>query len=436
MARKHVEGILNLYWFPPDGFAPAMMEHVESFERYLEHPVYAWNTAYGLPDWLREYDFAAVTLHYSLFGGPIHWIDDAWCEYISSMKDAFKVAFFQDEYRFWGLRYELLDSLPIDLVYTLFEPRWHEATYHKRGWAGKAVYALTGYVGDDMVRMAETHAVSGRLRSVDIGYRARNLEEYMGRGATEKSRIAEQFLALAENSELRLDISTREEDRIYGEDWYAFLGDCNGCIGVEAGVSVVDTEDVLWPVWRRMKDENPDMDFETFSETVGLDRWEEVITYRMLSPRHFECAALGVCQILFEGAYSDVMQPGVHYLELKKDFSNLPQVIEAFSDAETRNTIIRRAKKDLIESGAYHYRNFMAEFRQELKAASVRLATERDTGLDALFAKGEEDGYARYETQGEWFGPHLHPRPNWPKNVAHLKQARLAVSASGELVVE
>jgi len=435
MERRHIDGILNLWWFPPDGFAPAMMEHIQAFGRYSGHQVYSWNTAYGQPDFLKDVEFSAINLHYSLFGGPIHWIDAPWREYVASMKNAFKIALFQDEYRFWGLRYELLEALPLDLVYTCLEPQWHQDTYYKHGWKGKAVYALTGYVGDDMVRLAQTHALPEGQRTVDIGYRARRLEEYMGRGAMEKHLIADGMLEHAGRNNLHLDVSTREEDRVYGDGWYAFLGNCKGCIGVEAGVSVVDTDDVLWPLWRRMSDANPGLDFETFSRAAGLERWEGVPSYRMLSPRHFECAAMDVCQILFEGEYSGVMSPGVHYIELKKDFSNIDRVLDEFADTDRRSELTRNARHDLIESGKYHFREYLRDFSGELKEVGVLPAPRRDTVLDGLLQEAEAQGRARYANSGEWIGPHLHQRPNWPENLAHLRDKELSINQAGELVV-
>ena len=57
-----------------------------------------------------------------------------------------------------------------------------------------------------------------------------------------------------------------------------------------------------------------------------LYQYEDNIPYRTISPRHFEASALRLCQILLEGKYSGVMRPMVHYIPLKKDFSNFDEV--------------------------------------------------------------------------------------------------------------
>ena len=66
-------------------------------------------------------------------------------------------------------------------------------------------------------------------------------------------------------------------------------------------------------------------------DLTSLPRWEDNVYYRTISPRHFEAAAFRICQVLFEGRYSGVLEPMVHYIPLKKDFSNIDEVIRRIS---------------------------------------------------------------------------------------------------------
>ena len=81
-----------------------------------------------------------------------------------------------------------------------------------------------------------------------------------------------------------------------------------------------------------------------------LKPYEKVINYRSISPRIFESAIFRNLMILFEGEYSSVLEAGKHYIELKKDFSNINEVIEMAQDPELYNKITNRAYSDLIES--------------------------------------------------------------------------------------
>ena len=47
-----------------------------------------------------------------------------------------------------------------------------------------------------------------------------------------------------------------------------------------------------------------------------------------ISPRHLEACATRTCQVLVEGEYSGVLRPGEHYIPVRKDLSNLDDVLE------------------------------------------------------------------------------------------------------------
>ena len=91
---------------------------------------------------------------------------------------------------------------------------------------------------------------------------------------------------------------------------------------------------------------------------------------RTISPRHFEAAAFGVCQILFEGHYSGAMEPMRHYIPLRKDFSNFDEVIGRFRDESLRRELAANARRDLVDSGNYGYEAFVAGFDRTLEEAA------------------------------------------------------------------
>jgi hypothetical protein len=220
-------------------------------------------------------------------------------------------------------------------------------------------------VSDDLIELAKKLTKPEQSRQIDIGYRARQLTFYKGKGAQEKHEIAMTFHQYAKHLDLKLNIETQEQQRIYGKAWYEFVADCRGMLGVEAGVSIFDTEDVVRLAYEKLILENPQISFEEMSQKL-LNQWEDNIFYRTISPRHFEAAALRVCQILFEGKYSGIMQPMVHYIPLKKDFSNFDEVIRLFQDETVRYELTENAYRDLIASGKYSYKNFIQTFDNEL----------------------------------------------------------------------
>ena len=97
---------------------------------------------------------------------------------------------------------------------------------------------------------------------------------------------------------------------------------------------------------------------------------------------------------MFEGEYSGVLQPMVHYVPLKKDFSNFDEVVGLISDPSVRGQIVENAHRDLIRSGAYSYGRFVAGVDEDLIAAGCESPsrTAEVTRLDAALRRGRVAG--------------------------------------------
>jgi hypothetical protein len=223
--------------------------------------------------------------------------------------------------------------------------------------------------------MAREQTLPDDERIIDIGYRGRSLMPYMGRGAQEKAQIGLGFRERASGSGLVLDIEVDEESRIYGSDWLQFVANCRAMLGVEAGASVFDLDDVVRSEYERLLASDATLTFEQLSERV-LTPWENNVYYRTISPRHFEAAALGVCQILFDGRYSGALEPMEHYIPLAKNFSNFDEVLARFRDPSLRRTLADNAYRDLVASGTYSYRRFIESFDETLLAAGLQPGVE------------------------------------------------------------
>ena len=75
------------------------------------------------------------------------------------------------------------------------------------------------------------------------------------------------------------------------------------------------------------------------------------IDYRAISPRHLEACATRTCQILVEGDYNGVLEPGRHYLPLRADLGNLDEVLDAVQRDDEREHLVEAAYADVVASG-------------------------------------------------------------------------------------
>jgi hypothetical protein len=382
---RDVDAVLLVYHRPTvQGFkdAATVTEHIGSFARYSAYPIWAINTDTGVRPGLSTLRFRAILLHYSLFGSGVYRLDEELLRYLRET-DSYKIAFFQDEYYHCGKRFRFLDDHAVDCVFTcLTEPEFGKV-YGAHTDVPRLVSNLPGYASEESVAAAARFAKSDDERTVDVGYRGRPLPPNMGRDALEKTEIATRFAELAAGTDLRIDIGIGETDRLYGDAWYEFMANSRCMLGVESGVSAFDLEDRILPEYERMLQESAAVSIDDLRDVLAP--WEDRVYYRTMGPRHFEAAAFRVTQVLYEGRYSDVMQPMVHYIPLKKDFSNFEEVVDLMLDANVRQTITENAHRDLIASGAYSYQRFVHHVDRILREAGIVPAAQ----------SSREDAYIR-----------------------------------------
>jgi hypothetical protein len=409
-ARRQVGGALLLYHFPTAFWftsASTVMDHVRAFERYSRFGIDLLNTDTALPSRIAELDFQLVIVHYSVFGPGAYLLSEDHLEWLRTSR-AHKVVFAQDENRYCGHRFWFLDEIGCDTIYTCLEPSEFDKVYGSRTHVGRIRTNLPGYVSEQMIEDRERFSIPDEQRPIDVGYRGRQIPAYSGRGGYEKAVIGERFAELAADTGLALDIEVGEESRLYGDHWPRFLAGCKGVLGVESGVSIFDLDDEVTSEFEEIAAQGREPTLEDLKSAPAL---EDNVYYRTISPRHFEAAALGNCQILFEGRYSGAMEPMVHYIPLRKDFSNFDEVIARFRDPALRRELTANAHRDLIASGRYSYRALIESFDEDMLAAGVE---PRRSPADAeLVRRALRHGRWRREGRGQlrWtYHGYLSPR--------------------------
>ena len=231
MPKTRIAGILVIHRHDLAPTASMVMEIVDAFLQHSQFRVWAVNTHLGFPEALRDMEFDAIVLHYSLFGWLPFFLDGDFRAYLEESSSSYKVAFFQDEYRWWPQRAEVLNRFKVDCVYTCIEPDYYRETYWRYTEVPRLETYLPGYVSEELLRGVKGAIKPDAERTVDIGYRGRRPFSYMGKGAREKHEIGVRFREMAAGQGLVLDIETEEYKRIYGKQWLEFSGGLSGSVG-------------------------------------------------------------------------------------------------------------------------------------------------------------------------------------------------------------
>jgi hypothetical protein len=340
-------------------------DHLYAFRRYADDEVYYLNLVLkSVPRYVLKIDFDLIVFH--TFFLTNHWRGPAHFRKLLNRAEplkaskAVKAMLPQDEFIQSDLLCEFIREFNIDIVFSVAPPDTWRAIY--RGVDFNRVRfcnVLTGYLDEGKLNAIVAPKASLRDRPIDIGYRTLGKPFYWyGRHGFLKQDISDVFQRQAPAMGLVTDISTRQEDAIPGDEWYRFLARCKYTLGVESGTSMIDPDGKIRERTERYVELHPEADMNEVEAACfpGVDGSTRLYA---LAPRHLECCATRTCQILTEGEYGGILKAGVHYIELKKDFSNIDVVLKDIVDDQRRTEIVEKAFTDVVASGKYTYRSFV-----------------------------------------------------------------------------
>jgi len=333
------------------------MEYLSSIRRHSRYEV----------SYLHVTDDAVVEVDLNQFDAVLNsycarlcfpgYVNQAYVEALKGFRGVRLLAV-QDEYHRTGAIRQAIREIGFHAVLTCVPPEQHDFVYPKEMFPDtEFVTVLTGYVPRALKAHGLRRIPLGQ-RPVAIGYRGRENAAYYGRLGFDKYEIGRRMREICLARGIAHDIETSEETRIYGDAWHDFLGQCRTTLGTESGSNVFDFDGSLETKYREMTTKRGGtVGYEDFCQYT--DPLENEIQMGQISPRIFEAAAAGTPMILFSGRYSGIVAPDEHYIELKKDFSNIDQVLDRIKHIDTLEQVADRAHRHLIQSGNYDYSRFV-----------------------------------------------------------------------------
>lgn len=316
--------------------------------------------------------FDAIGIHYSVKPYNYYYLSKPLRDKLSRFK-GLKFQFLQDEYQKVNQVQDYFVDVGIDVLFTLVTPQFIQKAYpDPRLSQLKIIPILTGYVQDYMKQMS---APPISERTIDVSYRARRYDYWLGKLAYEKQYIAEEFVRRTTGRGLHLDISLEESDRVYGDAWFNLLKSSRAVLGVESGASIWDFDGSIEKKTRNYLKVHKNASFDEVYDNL-LKEYDNKILYNAISPRIFEAAATKTPMIMFPGEYSHICQPNKHYILLEKDFSNIEEVLSKLTDVDYLEYIAENAYHDLIQSDLYSQHQFSQLIENTLTQLMKRKSQE------------------------------------------------------------
>lgn len=391
--RSRLSPSLNILMLYDDGstHVSTIAEHLDAFRLHSRHrfqffPATGRSVFPGQASMADLSCFDAVAIHYSVRTSTVDHLSPTMAKTVAAYRGP-KLLFVQDEYDQVERTRRCIEALGIDAVFTTVPLESIDFVYPKQRFSHvDFLPTLTGYVPENP--SIDDAAMPMGERHLRIGYRGRTLPHHYGALAREKYDIGLEVRRLALARNLRVDIEVDSDQRIYGSDWYRFIGSARATLGTESGSNVFDFDGRL----AELSEKHKDMPFEQFSE-MFLREHEGLIHMNQISPKIFESIRLRTALVLFEGSYSGVVIPNEHYIPLKKDYSNIEEVFAKLEDVSFLEAITERAYRDVIASQRYSLRNFVKGVDAYLsqRAFGRRRATIVSNPVVAIYARDDFD---------------------------------------------
>jgi hypothetical protein len=330
-------------------------QHLAAIKRHSRHEVhYAAATFDRRADFpLELYD--ALIIHFSV-RLPFDTLAPDFVERVSTF-DGPKILMIQDEYDMPAKACAWMRRLGIRIVFTTVPPEYRAAFYPPDAVPGiEFRQCLTGYIPDALPTRA---VLPIGERSLWIAYRGRKLPIWYGSLAREKYDIGVRMRAVCRDRSIPHDIECDEAKRIYGNEWFTFLAGTRTTLGTESGSNVVDAHGDIRARAQALWRERPDLPEQEVYRSC-IQPFDGSVRMNQISPKIFEAIALRTGLVLFEGAYSGVLQPDEHFIPLRKDFTNIDDVLRRVADAAHVQEMVDRAYGAIVASGRYGYDRFVA----------------------------------------------------------------------------
>ena len=337
--------------------ASTVTEYLNALKKYSSYNVFEISMLHQFPSRINLEKFDIIVTHYSLSLGPLleYYYGKNLLEKIKKF-EGLKVSFLQDEYRQVETYWKNINELGIDVLFSTVPEKEIQKVYPPNMVPNlRVVNVLTGYVPESLLGINSSLI---KNRSIDVGYRSRKTPFWLGKLGFEKFFISEEFKKRSKNYNIKINFSTKEGDRLYGDKWIDFVSSCKSLIGVESGASIVDFDGSLEKNVNSYVEKNPHATFDEIFNKF-LKPYEGNVNFHQISPRCFEAIALRTPLILFEGKYSGILKKNKHFIPLKKDFSNFHDVMEKLKNYNQLQKMANIAYDEIALNPKYSYRQFI-----------------------------------------------------------------------------
>lgn len=187
-------------------------------------------------------------------------------------------------------------------------------------------------------------------RPIDIGFRG---DAYrMTLGDVERSNLITLFKDRGPQWGLVTDI---EFFRYHKTRWLDFLNQSKGIVGAESGTYYLEKNDRTQLAVDAYLRQKPDATFEDVHARF-FKNYQNPVSGKAISSRHFEPIGTKTCQVLLEGHYNGILNADEHYICIKKNLSNITEATMRLKDKTYRDRMVEQTYDYVLDQHTYRHR--------------------------------------------------------------------------------
>tara|TARA_Y100000022_G_C13253255_1_gene378264 strand:+ start:1366 stop:2421 length:1056 start_codon:yes stop_codon:yes gene_type:complete len=311
------------------------MKHFEIFNSFLDSPL-------NLKKLLNPYYYDLIILGFSC-ASNLSGRSKQILKFCTKFSKATVIGFLQNEFRNLPDLIKNYALLNVNILVSQLPQETAEKLY--KGKINAKIISVPHAMSSRNIIKEINHT----KRTIDLGNRLTSYAHYMGN--INRSEVIPKFLKkIKKNKNIKTDFSLDPKKRFTSSNWINFLKNCRTSVSSESGSYFLQWNDSLRLKINKMTEINPKISFRYIFNNI-LKKSSSHIQATAISSRQFDSIATGTCNVLVEGNYSNLLEPDIHYINLKSDLSNYDEVIEKIMDHKFTENI---AKKALKHSEKFH----------------------------------------------------------------------------------
>lgn len=257
---------------------------------------------------------------------------------------AYKVAMPQDDYHCPEDLDELLNEIEIDLLVTVFnKERFILYPKISNNPNSDVIQGQTIYLTSTYNSLRKRFHRPLEKRPYDVFYKATSNPVFPNNLALEKAMLSRSFKTALNFKALKTNFP-QKKNLTPGYKWFKMLSDSKSVLGSNSGSDFIIRNAVSADAFKKqfselsLEDKQRPIDEFKFK---GIEK--ALVPMTAISPRNIDAASLGTMQILVAGSYSNILKPGVDYLETDFEFSNLDYLVQCLKDFKLMKNITENA---------------------------------------------------------------------------------------------